>query len=215
MRPSSGPSPEASQSEDPRRQPGQHQLQVPPLRHVRPGRAGPGPRGDRADRLAERQGRHQVAPGRARAGRADRRPRRGRAALPRPADRPRDRRARRRLRGLGDRVQGGPRAEPHRRPHRGRVGPGRDGGLRRRRPRAQPAVHPRDADAPRPLPATAAGRRLRDRLPPDDPRGQSALCDPRRLGDRAGHPPMGIPRRQPSLHRLADARAARPHPTSR
>ena len=43
---------EARPSEDPRRQPGQHQLQVPPLRHERPGRAAAGARGDRADRLA-------------------------------------------------------------------------------------------------------------------------------------------------------------------
>ena len=89
---------------------------------------------------------------------------------------------RRRRRGLGDRLQGGPRAEPHRRPPRGRAGAGRDGGLRRRRPGAQSAVHQGDADAPRALPATAAGRRLRDRLPPDDPRGQPAVCDPRRTG---------------------------------
>ena len=40
-----------------------------------------------------REGRHQVGPRRARAGLSDRRSRRGRPALPRPVDRPRDRRA--------------------------------------------------------------------------------------------------------------------------
>ena len=62
----------------------------------RPGRAGAGARRDRADRLGDRQGRHQVDARRARAGLSDRRPRRSRAAVPRPVDRPRDRRAARR-----------------------------------------------------------------------------------------------------------------------
>ena len=89
---------------------------------------------------------------RGRDGRADRRPRRRRAALPRPVDRPRDRRARGRRRGRRDRLQGGPRPEPHRRAP-GRRGRARgDGGLRRRRPRAQPALHQGDADARRPVP---------------------------------------------------------------
>ncbi len=107
---------------------------------------------DRADRVANRQGRDQIGPGPARAGLPDRRPRRGRAALPRPVDRPRDRRAGRCGRGLGDRFQGGPREGPHRRACRGRAGAGGDGSLRGRRPRAQSALHQGDADAPRPVP---------------------------------------------------------------
>ncbi len=61
-------------------------------------------------------------------------------------------------------------------------GAGRDGGLRRRRPGAQSALHQGDADASRPVSPAAAGRGLRDRLSPDDPRGQPALCHPRRSG---------------------------------
>ena len=60
------------------------------------------------------------------------------------------------------------------------------------------------------FPRLPAGRRLRDRLPPDDPRGQPALRDPRRVGDRPRRPPLGLPRRQPPLHRRPDGRAARP-----
>ena len=53
----------------------------------------------------------------------------------------------RRRRRRGDRLQGGPRPEPHRRPARGRGRARGDGGLRRRRPRAQSALHQGDADA--------------------------------------------------------------------
>ena len=116
---------------------------------------------------------------------------------------------------VGDRLQGGPRPEPDRRAPGRRARAGGDGGVRRRRPRAQSALHQGDADAPRALPAASAGRRVRDRLSPDDPRGQPALRHPRRVGDRARHPPLGLPRRQPSLHRRADARAAGPRATSR
>ena len=53
----------------------------------------------------------------------------------------------RRRRGRGDRLQGGPRPEPDRRPA-GRRGRARgDGGVRRRRPRAQSALRQGDADA--------------------------------------------------------------------
>ncbi len=89
---------------------------------------------------------------------------------------------RRRRRSRGDRLQGGPRAEPHRRAPGRRDGAGRDGSLRRRRPGAQSAVHQGDADAPRAVPRAPAGRRVRDRLPPHDSRGQPALRHPRRSG---------------------------------
>ena len=62
----------------------------------------------------------------------------------------------------------------------------------------------------RAVPRAPAGRRLRDRLPPDDPRGQPALRRPRGVGDQVRHPPLGLPRRQPPLHRRPDGRAARP-----
>ena len=60
------------------------------------------------------------------------------------------------------------------------------------------------------FPVDPAGRRVRDRLPPDHPRGQPALRHPRRVGHRARHPPLGLPRRQPPLHRRPDGRAAGP-----
>ena len=95
-----------------------------------------------------------------------------------------------RLGGLGDRLQVGPRQGRLGRPARDRGGARGDGGLRRRRPGAQPAVHQGHADARRPVPDDPAGRRLRDRLPPDHPRGQPAL----RRSPTSGPPKHGIRR---------------------
>ena len=53
---------------------------------------------------------------------------------------------------VGHRVQGRARPQPDRRPPGGRPRAGGDGGLRRRRPGAQSALHEGDADAPRTLP---------------------------------------------------------------
>ncbi len=208
--PSSGRLGEGRRVEDPRRQPRQHQLQVPPLRPRRPGGA-PAVAGiDRADRLGQRDGHDPLPQGRGRDRPADRRPRRRGAGLPRPVDRPRGGRPPRRVRGGGDRLQGGPRPRPERRPAGDRRGARGDGGVQRRRPRAQSPLRAGDADARRPLPGDPPGRGLRDRVPRDHPRGEPALRDPRRVGDRAGRPPLRVPRRQPPLHRRADGRAPGP-----
>ena len=58
------------------------------------------------------------------------------------------------------------------------------------------------------FPRAAAGRGLRDRVSPDDTRGAPALRHPRSVGDGVRYPPLGVPRRQPPLHRDPDARAA-------
>ena len=70
-------------------------------------------------------------------------------------------------------------------------------------------------------PYTRAMRMLRERFPRlplvaafetgfhrTVPEANQRVCDPRSLGDRAGHPAVGVSWRQPSLHLMADARAS-------
>ena len=72
-------------------------------------------------------------------------------------------------------------------------------------------------------PYTKAMRMLRDRFPQlplvaafetgfhrTIPEANQRYAIPDALGDRAGHPPLGVPRRQPPLHRRPDGRAAGP-----
>ena len=159
----------------------------------------------------------RVGQGRGRDGRADRRPRRRpcssastssptrSSACSNDADE----------RG-GHRLQGGPRPGPHRRPAR-------------RRARARRRWRPTPTSPPRTTRRTS--RRCgcsRERFPQlplvaafetgfhqTIPEANQRYADPRRVGDRARRPPLGLPRRQPPLHRRPDGRAARPRRTSK
>ena len=116
----------------------------------------------------------------------------------------------RRVGGLGDRLEDCPR-----RPlQRSAAGDARracgDGGDVRRGPGAQSALHRRHAPAGREAAANSARGRVRNGFPCHDPAAQPALCHSLRVVRIALRPPLGIPRGQPSLHRRADGRVARP-----
>ena len=87
---------------------------------------------------------------------------------------------------------------------------GGDGGVRRRRPRAQPAVH------------EAAMRMLGGRFPSIPlvaafetgfhrtiPEANQRYAIPDEWATKHGDPPLGLPRREPPLHRRTDGRIAR------
>ena len=115
-----------------------------------------------------------------------------------------------RERSGGDRLQGGARRPGQRRAAGDARRAGGDGRNEPGRAGPQSALHQGDAAAGREAAGDSAGGGVRDGLSRDDRRPAAVLRRAVRVGREAAHQALGLPRREPSLHRPADEPAARP-----
>ena len=114
-------------------------------------------------------------------------------------------------RSCGDRLQGGAWRPRQRRAAGDARRAGRDGRDEPGRPGPQPAVHQGDAAAwPRSCRRFRWWRRSRRAFTPRSTTALRYYPDSVRMGREAAHQALGLSRREPSLHRPADGRTARP-----